>query len=84
MQGFNTYVDYYQGMTPEQILRDGKDNFSLDNSSIRSLNIRDETGDEDMMTWYGLEILTTGKSLKFKTQYDPTEAFDAAYGLEKK
>jgi len=84
MQGFDTYVDYYQGMTLDQILIENKDNFALDNSSIRGLNIRDETDDESMMSLYGLEIQTTGKNLQFKTRYDPTEAFDSAYSLKKK
>jgi hypothetical protein len=48
------------------------------------LNVRDETGEEDMMSWYGLEILTTGKKITFRIQYDPTEAFNPAYGLQKR
>jgi hypothetical protein len=84
MQGFNTYVDYYEGMTPDQILMDSKENYAIDNSSIRGLNVRDERGEEDMMSWYGLEILTTGKKITFRTQYDPTEAFNLAYGLQKR
>jgi hypothetical protein len=84
MQGFNTYVDYYNGMTPDQILMDSKENYAIDNSSIHGLNVRDETGEEDMMSWYGLEILTTGKKITFRIQYDPTEAFNLAYGLQKR
>lgn len=83
MQGFNTYTDYYQGMTPDQILLEGKDNFSLDNSTIRGLKIRDETSDEGGMSMYYVEIQTQGKNLQFKTQYDPTKALDAVYHLEK-
>lgn len=71
-------------MTPDQILHENKDNYSLENSSIRGLNIREDSGDDSMMTLYSLEIQTTGKNLQFKTQYDPTEAFDVAYGLKKK
>jgi len=84
MQNFGSYTDYYEGMTPDQILRDSKENYAIDNSSIRGLNVRDEKGDEDMMNWYGLEILTTGKKITFKTQYDPTEGFNIAYGLQKR
>jgi hypothetical protein len=83
MQGFNTYTDYYEGMTLDQIIRENKDNFTVDNASIKDFNIRDESGD-DMTNWYGVEIQTIGKKLKFRIQYDPTEAFNAAYGLHKK
>jgi uncharacterized Zn finger protein (UPF0148 family) len=84
MQGFNTYTDYYQRMTPDQILMEGKDNFSLDNSTIHGLKIKDETSDEGGMSMYYIEIQTQGKNLQFKTQYDPTEALEAAYHLKKK
>jgi uncharacterized Zn finger protein (UPF0148 family) len=84
MQNFGSYTDYYEGMMPDQILMDSKENYAVDNSSIKGLNIREDSGDESMMTWYSLEILTTGKKISFKTQYDPTEAFDIAYGLQKK
>ena len=84
MQGFNTYTDYYRGMTPDQILQEGKDNFSMDNSTIRGLKIKEETSDEGGMSLYYVEIQTQGKNLQFKTQYDPTQALDAAYHLEKK
>lgn len=84
MQNFGSYTDYYEGMTPDQILMDSKENYAIDNSSIRGLNVRDETGEEDMMSWYGLEILTTGKKITFRIQYDPTEAFNLAYSLQKR
>jgi hypothetical protein len=84
MQGFNTYTDYYRGMAPDQILDEGKDNFSVDNTAIRGLKIKEETSDEGGMTMYYVEIQTLGKNLQFKTQYDPTEALDAAFHLEKK
>jgi hypothetical protein len=84
MQGFNTYTDYYQGMTPDQILQEGKDNFVLDNSTIRGLNIREETNDEGGMTMYSLEIQGSGKKLQFRTMYDPTEAFNSVFNLTKR
>lgn len=84
MQNFGSYTDYYEGMTPDQILQDSKENYALDNSSIHGMNIRDEKSDEDLMRWYGLDILTTEKKITFKTHYDPTEGFNIAYGLQKK
>lgn len=83
MQGFNTYTDYYNGMTPDQILQDGKENYALDNSTIRGLKIRDETDDEGGMTLYSLEIQTIDKKFQFKTQYDPTQVINAAFNLAK-
>ena len=64
MQGFNTYTDYYQGMTPDQILHEGKENFSVDNSTIRGLKIKEESSDEGGMTMYYVEIQTLGKNLQ--------------------
>lgn len=84
MQNFGSYTDYYEGMTPDQVLRDSRENYAIDNYSIRGLNVRDEQGEEDMMTMYGIEILTTEKSIAFKTRYDPTDAFNIAYGLQKR
>jgi hypothetical protein len=84
MQGFNTYTDYYKGMTPDQIILEGKENFAIDNSTIRGLKINEDTDDEGGMTLYYIEIQTLGKNLQFKTQYDPTAALDEAFHLEKK
>jgi hypothetical protein len=76
MQNMGSYIDYYQGMSPDQVLADAKENYFIDNSQIRGLNVRDETGDEDMMNMYGVEIITTSKKFSFKARYDPTEAFN--------
>jgi len=83
MQGFNTYTDYYEGMTPEQILNENKDNFVIENQNITGVEIRDESSDEGGADYYGIEIKTVGKKLKFRTQYEPTESFNAAYNLSK-
>ena len=84
MAGFNTYTDYYEGMTPEQILVDHKENYFVDNSRIVGLEIRDKSSDDGGADYYGVEIETVEKKLKFRTQYDPTDAFNSAYNLSKK
>lgn len=82
MKGFNTYTDYYDGMNPEQILSENKDNFAVENIYIRDIKIRDETDYDDGEAGnYTIEIQTSKQKLKYNTQYDPRDLFKNAYNI---
>lgn len=84
MQGFNTYIDYYEGMSLDKILNENTENYSFENSSIQGLKIRNDTDDDGGASMYLVEIQTNGKNLQFKTQYDPSKIFHSAYNLSRK
>jgi hypothetical protein len=78
MKEFNNYTDRYRTMSPEEALLENKENFQVDNSSIRDVKSRSD-GDEDR-PMFDIEIVTTMQKLRFKTQYDPGQVLKQAYG----
>jgi hypothetical protein len=74
------YADRYMGMEPEGILRESQGNFALDNSSIRSIRIKDKN--DDNRSAYKFEVEASGGKYKFETREFPesTETLKQIFG----
>jgi hypothetical protein len=78
MSGFNTYIDRYQTISPEEALLENKENFQIDNSLIK--NVKSASDGDQNNEMYNIEITTATQKYRFKTQFDPEKALKTAYG----
>jgi hypothetical protein len=82
MQASVGYWRRYESMDPETALRENRENFSFDVSTVRKTKFgrRDRQQGNVKQHLWEVEIEAQGGKYKFESDYDPSEAMSRAFG----
>jgi len=82
MQASMGYWHRYESMEPEAALRENRENFSFDVSSVKSANYfrKDRMQGKVRLHYWEVQIETRGDKYKFESDNDPSEAMSRAFG----
>jgi hypothetical protein len=76
--GGDMYLQYLQGLTPDEMVRESPDSYSVDNAQIQQVWIKCNYVDEQHSQWQ-VGFQTTGGLIKFNTTSDPGRLLNTAY-----
>ena len=75
LKAYTNFGDRYIGKTPQEVLAENKDNFAVDNSSIRRIKVKSKSRGEDA-DYYEFNVETNSGTHKFEFHSSLPKNFD--------